>query len=61
MESSEQIELNKENRDRLIDSRPTAKGAVEVRGGGLSKNEKELRDMDNSVVIMWGSMYKGTK
>ena len=28
---------------------------------GLSKKEKGLRDMDNSVVIAGGKGYKGTK
>ena len=28
---------------------------------GLSKKEKGLMDMDNSVVIAGGGVYKGTK
>ena len=28
---------------------------------GLNKKEKELMDMDNSVVIAGGGRYKGTK
>ena len=31
----------------------TAKEGVEVGGEGLSKKDKGLMDMDNSVVIAW--------
>ena len=38
----------------------TAKGAGRLGVEGLSKREKGLGDMDNSVVIVGGRRYKGT-
>ena len=50
-----------QNRDRLIGGRMTAKGG----GGRVLRDsvimEKGLMDMDNSVMIVAGRVYKGTK
>ena len=37
-----------------MESRKTASGG----GGGMSKKEKGLMDIDNNVVIAWGRGYK---
>ena len=39
----------------------TAGGSRGEGVAGLSKKEKGLMDVDNSVVIEWGGKYKGTK
>ena len=50
MESNEQTELtSKTDTDSQMESRMTASGGQGVEG--LSKKEKGLMDMDNSVVI----------
>ena len=60
MKSNEQTENNKQNRDRFIDGEQmTALGGRAVEGGGIE--EKELMDVDNSVIIVGGRQVKGTK
>ena len=55
MESNEQT-TNKENWNRLIDGEQddSYRGVGELGVEGLSKKEKGLTDMDNSVVIAGG-------
>ena len=50
----------KENGHRLTESRMTASGGVKG-VEELSKKEKGLIDVDNSVVIAGGRGYKGTQ
>ena len=60
MESNEATELTgKIETDPSIESRMTGKGGYGVEG--LSKKEKGLMDMDNSVVIIGGGECKGAK
>ena len=51
---------NRQNRQTQVESRLTAAGGGE-QVEGLSKKEKGLMDMDNSVVIAEGGVHKGTK
>ena len=51
----------KENGGRLIDGEQMTASRVSEGVEGLSKKEKGLMDMDNSVVIAGGRGYKGTK
>ena len=55
MESNEQTQLIRQNGDRPIDSRLTALCGARVGGvGGWSKEERELMDMDFSVMNVGG-------
>ena len=44
----------KQNRDRLIESKPTALRAGSLKGGGIEQKEKRLMNMDNSMLIAVG-------
>ena len=62
MESNEPPELTSKNRDRLIDGEQMpSSGRRRLGVEALSKKEKGLMDMDNSVVTAGGEGYKGTK
>ena len=63
MKSNEETELTRKmGPDSGMESRRTAGGVGRLGGGeGLSKKEKELMDMDSSVMIAGGRGCKGTK
>ena len=62
MESNEQTKLTSKT-DRLIDGKQMTASweGCKLRVEGVSKKEKGLIGMDNSVVIAGGGQCKGTK